>query len=225
MRLDGKVTARRRFTVSPGPHILDVAESGYLSRTDSVRVAAGQQFVWTPKLVAAPQAKGAVAPPPAAEAAAKRGNGDENTCRQSVAASAWHEAFPPCMRAADAGSAIAQRNVALMFQHGEGASRSDDNAAHWFAEAAHGGDAESMYQLALAYERGRGVKKDQAAALDWYTRAGNAGHADASYAVGDAYEKGRLGMGKDKAKAIEWYRKAAAQGNKDAASKVRDLSR
>ncbi len=224
MRLDGKATTRRRFTVNVGRHILDVSQPGFLPRTDSVQLTAGQQFTWAPKLAVAPQPRGA-AVPPSAETPPKRGNVDDAACRQGVANAAWHDAFASCTRAAEAGNAIAQRSIATMFQHGAGVNRSDDSAAHWFAEAARNGDTESMYQLAMAYERGRGVKKDQGAALDWYTRAGNAGQPDASFIVGDAYERGHLGAPKDKAKAIEWYRKAAAQGNKEAVNKVRDLTR
>jgi hypothetical protein len=224
LRLDGKAVSRRRFTVGAGRHILDVTEPGYLPRTDTVQLAVGQQFTWTPKLVAAPQSR-AVGQPPPAEPAVKRGNVDDAACRQSVASASWHDAFASCMRAAQAGSAVAQRNLAAMFQRGNGVNRSDDSAAHWFAEAARNGDGESMYRLALAYDRGRGLKKDQGAALDWYTRAGNAGQADASYAMGDAYEKGHLGVTKDKTKALEWYRKAVTQGSKDAATKVRELAR
>jgi TPR repeat protein len=234
-RLDGKPISRRRPKVSAGRHILEVSAPGFLSRTDTVQVSGGQQFVWAPKLVAVPKSQpkvAASAPPvsprtgtPPPEAASKRGNVDEVACRQNVATAAWRDAFASCLRAAQAGSAVAERDIALMFQRGNAVNRSDDSAAHWFAQAARSGDGESMYQLAVSYDRGRGLKKDQSAALDWYTRAANTGHADAAYAVGEAYEKGHLGAARDKAKALEWYRKSAADGNKDAANKVRELER
>jgi TPR repeat protein len=234
-RVDGRSISRRRLKAAAGRHILEVSAPGFLSHTDTVQVSGGQQFVWSPRLAAVPRSQPkavASAPPvsprtstPPPEATSKRVNVDEVGCRQNVATAAWRDAFASCLRAAQAGSATAARNIALMFQRGNAVNRSDDSAAHWFAQAARNGDGESMYQLAVSYDRGRGLKKDPAAALDWYTRAANTGHADAAYAVGEAYEKGHLGAAKDKAKALEWYRKSAADGNKDAATKVHDLER
>lgn len=221
MKVDGKPTSRRRLAVTVGRHILDVSQPGYLPRTDTVQVTAGQHFAWSPKLVPArPSKVAAVAAP-----TLKGGGADDAACRQNMASASWRDAHGSCTRAAQAGSAVAQRSVALLFQRGNGVDRSDDSAARWFAQAARNGDREAMFQLAVAYDRGRGLKKDQAAAFDWYSRAGNAGHAEAAFTAGEAYEKGRFGVAKDKAKALEWYRKAAAQGNKDAANKVRDLAR
>ena len=221
MKVDGKPTSRRRLAVTVGRHVLDVSQPGYLPRTDTVQLTAGQHFAWSPKLVPArPSKVAAVAAP-----TLKGGGADDAACRQNMASASWRDAHGSCTRAAQAGSAVAQRSVALLFQRGNGVDRSDDSAARWFAQAARNGDREAMFQLAVAYDRGRGLKKDQAAAFDWYSRAGNAGHAEAAFTAGEAYEKGRFGVAKDKAKALEWYRKAAAQGNKDAANKVRDLAR
>jgi hypothetical protein len=221
IKVDGKSMARRRLTVNVGRHVLAISQPGYLSRTDTVQVSAGQHFVWSPNLVPAPQRNVAAVPEPAP----RRGSADEVACRQNMESASWRDALGSCLRAAQAGSAAAQRSVAALFQRGNGVTRSDDSAARWFAQAARNGDSEAMFQLAVAYDRGRGVKKDQVAALDWYTRAGNAGHADAAYAVGEAFEKGHLGVPKDRAKALDWYRKAAALGSKDAANKVPKLER
>ena len=223
VRLDGRPAARHRLTVSPGRHILEVTQPGFVSRMDTVQLTAGQQFTWSPRLVASPSAKRVAATTPDRPPA--RASADEMACQQYSASASWHDAFGSCLRAAQAGSVAAQRGVAVMYQRGNGVARSDENAAHWFEQAARGGDGESMFQLAIACEHGRGVKRDDAAALDWYTRAGSAGIAAAAFAAGDAYEKGHLGAAKDRAKAVEWYRKSAALGNKDAAAKVRYLQR
>ena len=223
MKVDGKRTSRRRLAVTVGRHVLDVSQPGYLPRTDTVQVTAGQHFAWSPKLVPARPSKVSAAPAPAPTL--KRGGADDAACRQNMASASWRDAYGSCTHAAQAGSAVAQRSVALLFQRGNGVNRSDDSAARWFVQAARNGDREAMFQLAVAYDRGRGLKKDHAAAFDWYSRAGNAGHAEAAFAVGEAYEKGRFGIARDKAKALEWYHRAAAQGNKDAANKIRDLAR
>jgi TPR repeat protein len=229
LRVDGKATSRRRLNVPSGRHILAVSLDGYTSRTDTLTVVTGQTLRWAPRLepvhpVRTVATRPAPVEPPAAPPA-RRGNPDEAGCRQAMASSGWRDAYAACGRAAQTGSAPAQRSIAVLFQNGHGVRRSDDSAARWFAQAAHGGDTESEYQLAIAYEHGRGVPRNQGAALDWYTRAATAGLAAAQFIVGEAYEKGHLGASKDKGKALEWYRKAAAQGNKDAANKVRDLER
>jgi hypothetical protein len=231
LQVDGKSTSRRRLSLPPGRHYLVISLDGYATRTDTVTVVAAQTLRFAPHLEPLRSARTVatrptpVAAPVDAPPPVRRGNPDEVACRQAMASSAWRDAYAACGRAAQGGSAAAQRNLAMLFQNGTGVRRSDDSAARWFIQGAHGGDTESEYQLAVAYEHGHGVPRNQGAALDWYTRAATAGLAAAQVVVGEAYEKGHLGLAKDRARALEWYRKAAAQGNKDAANKVRDLER
>jgi Sel1 repeat-containing protein/PEGA domain-containing protein len=233
LHVDGKPISRRRVNLPAGRHFLVVALDGYATRTDTVTVLPAQTLRFAPHLEPLRPTKTVaarpmpVAPPvePPSAPPARRGNPDEAACRQAMAAAAWRDAYAACGRAAQGGSASAQRSIGMLFQNGNGVRRSDDSAARWFIQGAHGGDTEAQYQLAMAYEHGHGVPRNQGAALDWYTRAATAGAAAAQLVVGEAYEKGHLGLAKDKRRALEWYRKAAAQGNKDAANKVRDLER
>jgi hypothetical protein len=218
VRVDSRIRVGRSLTVPAGRHALSVSVPGYLPRTDTMVLRAGETVTWSPALTPEPPKQPvAAAPRPAVPAGP--------TCAASVQGEQWAVAFEACMRESLAGSAAAKRNLAQLYERGRGVERSDANAVRWYESAANGGDGEAMYQLATRYERGRGVKKDATLALQWYTKAGDAGLLSAQLALGEIYEKGRLGVTKDKAKALDWYRKAAAQGSKDAADKVRDLSK
>jgi hypothetical protein len=218
VRVDNRIRVGRSLAVSAGRHALSVSVPGYVPRTDTMVLRAGETITWSPALTPEPPKQPvAAAPKPAAPAGP--------TCAASVQGEQWAAAFESCMRESLAGSAAAKRNLAQLYERGRGVERSEANAVRWYESAANGGDRDAMYQLATRYDRGRGVKKDATLALQWYTKAGDAGLLSAQLALGEIYEKGRLGVTKDKAKALDWYRKAAAQGSKDAADKVRDLSK
>lgn len=217
VRVDNRIRVGRSLAVPAGRHALSVSVPGYLPRTDTLVLRAGETITWSPALT--PE------PPKPAVAAAPKPAATGPTCAASVQGEQWAAAFEACMRESLAGSAAAKRNLAQLYERGRGVERSEPNAVRWYEAAATGGDRDAMYQLATRYERGRGVKKDETQALQWYTKAGDAGLLSAQLALGEIYEKGRLGVTKDKAKALDWYRKAAAQGSKDAADKVRDLSK
>jgi len=218
VRVDNRIRIGRSLTVPAGRHAFSVSVGGYLPRTDTLILRAGETLTWSPALTPEP-------PKPAVAAAPKPAAPAGPTCAASVQGEQWAAAFEACMRESLAGSAAAKRSLAQLYERGRGVERSEPNAVRWYESAATGGDREAMYQLATRYERGRGVKKDETQALQWYTKAGDAGLLSAQLALGEIYEKGRLGVTKDKAKALDWYRKAAAQGSKDAADKVRDLSK
>jgi hypothetical protein len=218
VRVDNRIRIGRNLTVPAGRHALSVSVPGYLPRTDTLILRAGETITWSPALTPEPTKQPVAAAPKGAAPAGP-------TCAASVQGEQWAVAFESCMRESLAGSAAAKRNLAQLYERGRGVERSEPNAVRWYESAANGGDREAMYQLATRYERGRGVKKDASLALQWYTKAGDAGLLSAQLALGEIYEKGRLGVTKDKAKALDWYRKAAAQGSKDAADKVRDLSK
>lgn len=217
VRVDNRIRVGHSLTVPAGRHALSVSVPGYLPRTDTLVLRAGETITWSPALTPEPPKQPAAAPKTAAPAGP--------SCAASVQGEQWALAFEACMRESLAGNAAAKRNLAQLYERGRGVERSEANAVRWYESAASGGDREAMYQLATRYERGRGVKKDETQALQWYTKAGDAGLLSAQLALGEIYEKGRLGVTKDKAKALDWYRKAAAQGSKDAADKVRDLSK
>ncbi|MEO8752359.1 MAG: protein kinase [Casimicrobiaceae bacterium] len=114
--------------------------------------------------------------------------------------------------AAERGDASAQVALGKMYAAGNGAPRSDADAARWFRKAADQGSAEAGYFLGVLYANGRGVPKDPAEAAKWYRKAADQGNALAQNNLGAMYVLGQ-GLPKDEAEAFAWYRKAADQGN------------
>ena len=60
-------------------------------------------------------------------------------------------------KAAEAGNAVAQLRLALMYDQGDGVERSSKMAFGWYARAAAQGEPESQNQVALFYELAEGV--------------------------------------------------------------------
>ncbi len=123
----------------------------------------------------------------------------------------YDEARRYLRRAADAGNAVAQGNLAYMYANGIGVTKDYNKAVEWGMKSAMQGNAESQCSLGGAYERGEGVEQDFNKAVEWYKKSAMQGYAPAQNALGIAYELGQ-GVERDYNKAIEWYQKAAAQG-------------
>lgn len=123
----------------------------------------------------------------------------------------YDEARRYLTRAANAGNAVAQGNLAYMYAKGIGVTKDFNKAVEWGMKSAMQGNAESQCSLGGAYERGEGVEQDFNKAVEWYKKSAMQGYAPAQNALGIAYELGK-GVEQDYNKAIEWYQKAAAQG-------------
>jgi TPR repeat protein len=113
---------------------------------------------------------------------------------------------------AEAGDAISQFNLGLMYDKGEGVAEDDAEAVKWFRKAAEQGHATAQFNLGLMYHNGSGVPKDDVAAVKWYRKAAEQGHAQAQFDLVVPYALG-FGLPKDNAEAITWCRKAAEQGH------------
>jgi len=114
-------------------------------------------------------------------------------------------------RAAEAGNADAELQIAILYAKGEGLTQDYAIAAKWFRAAAEHGVVRAQFDLGVLYERGRGVDMDQTEAANWYLRAAKANYPLAQYNLAVAYTKGQ-GTRKDFAEAALWYRRAAGQG-------------
>lgn len=128
-------------------------------------------------------------------------------------------AFEWCQRAADGNLAWAQYNLGLMYQQGEGVSRSDAEAAHWYRLAASQGFADAQQRLADLYYLGQGLPRSYAQAAVWYRRAADQGNARAQFQLGHLYDVG-LGIEHDYTQYRYWTRKAAEQGHEEALREV-----
>lgn len=93
--------------------------------------------------------------------------------------------------AAKQGYADAQNSLGSMYLKGEGVSRDDGLALHWFRLAAEQGHAVGQYNLGGMYDEGYGVATDDTEAVRWYLLAGEQGQDMAQNNLGSMYQKGR----------------------------------
>jgi len=92
-------------------------------------------------------------------------------------------------KAADAGFARGQYNLALSYKNGEGIERSETLAAHYYYLSAQQGDADAQYNLGIMYDDGDGIPKDRALALQFMQMAADQGHDYAQYNLGTHYDQ------------------------------------
>src|SRR5262249_9462133 len=89
-------------------------------------------------------------------------------------------AFDLYLRAAEAGSAGGQYDLAYAYSKGIGVDKNQTEAARWYKKAAEGGDAMSQFDLAQRYELGLGLEQDPVEALKWYIISSGRGQAEAT---------------------------------------------
>jgi TPR repeat protein len=153
-----------------------------------------------------------------------RGPATREYCQQLPAASLYDQAGARfqsgdhagaaeiARKAADAGNAVAQLRLALMYDQGDGVPRSSRGAFAWYARAAAQGEPESQNQLGLYYELGEGVDENWDLAARLWQASATQGWVKGQFSLGRAYQFG-IGVAQDRQQAIAWYRKAAAQGD------------
>lgn len=118
-------------------------------------------------------------------------------------------------KAAEAGNAVAQLRLALMYDQGDGVPRSVTTAMQWYLRAAAQGEPESQVQLGIAYEAGHyGFPENWDLAAKLYQASAMQGWRKGQFEFGRAYQFG-MGVPQDRQQAIVWYRKAAANGDPD----------
>jgi len=115
-------------------------------------------------------------------------------------------------KAAEQGYAIAQYNLAVMYESGQGVSVDPVEASAWYLKAAEQGQADSEYKIGACYQNGKGVKQDFVVAVLWLQKAADQGNADAKHNLGEAYRLGQ-GVPQDFRKAMALFCDAAMAGN------------
>jgi len=93
-------------------------------------------------------------------------------------------------RAAEAGNALAQLRIALMYDQGDGVRQSSKTAFMWYNRAAALGEPESQNQMGIAYETGLGVKEDWDLALKFYKASAMQGWHKGQVGFGRCYQFG-----------------------------------
>ena len=104
---------------------------------------------------------------------------------------------------AEAGNAVAQFNLGLIYEKGLGVLQDDKEAVRWYRLAAVQGDADAQTNLGVRYQKGLGVPQDDKEAVRWYRLAAEQGDADAQYYLGVMYALGK-GVIKDFVYAHMW---------------------
>ena len=112
---------------------------------------------------------------------------------------------------AERGDPVAQFNLGVCYDNGEGVAKDQVEAVKWFRKAADQGLAEAQGNLGVCYRNGKGVAKDQVEAVKWFRKAADQGLAEAQGNLGFCYDNGK-GVAKDQVEAVKWFRKAADQG-------------
>lgn len=131
-------------------------------------------------------------------------------------------ALPTFRTRAEAGDAVAQYNLGVLYSDGIGTERNYKEAFKWFRLAAEQGDADAQNSVGIMYYEGQGVGKNYSQAFHWYNLAAEQGHVAAQYNIGIMYEQG-IGTAKDRAKAKQWFKKAADQGYEPARRRMQNL--
>ncbi len=131
---------------------------------------------------------------------------DETTVpKDDVLAVSWYQ------RAAEAGFAPAENNLAHAFETGQGVPQDLGQAVHWYQAAATAELPNAENALGYLYQTGQGVPQNDVTAVQWYQRAAFQDFAPGETNLGAALETGR-GIRQNDALAVHWLAKAAAQG-------------
>jgi len=97
----------------------------------------------------------------------------------AYAAGDYDAAYQEWLESAEAGSAQAQFNLGLLFEHGKGREIDLAQAATWYLQSADGGFVRAQYAVARMYESGSGVERDFVQARKWYKLSGKQKYQDA----------------------------------------------
>lgn len=109
------------------------------------------------------------------------------------------------------GDAVAQRNLAIIYDSGKQVPRDPVEAVKWYTKAAEQGDLVALNSLGSLYQHGEGVPKDYERAVYWYRKAVEQKNAQALSNLGYMYDMG-LGVPQDKSEAAKLYQLSAEQG-------------
>ena len=123
------------------------------------------------------------------------------------------------MKAAEEGNALAQLNLGVCYEYGDGIKQNLGKAVALYVSASERGNAKAQCNLGYCYFNGVGVGKDIKKAVLWYDKAAKAGNVRAMNNLGYCYENGQ-GVACDPKRAFELYKAAADGGDTDGACNV-----
>lgn len=129
--------------------------------------------------------KSAVTPSKTAVASEKANPSDTELGRKFLLGRGVHKndakAFYYFKRAADAGDALAQNEVAYLLASGKGTPQSYHDALKYYQQAANQNLASAQYSVGLFYLHGLSVPQNQETALVWFRKAASHGFEPATH--------------------------------------------
>ena len=125
---------------------------------------------------------------------------------------------------AEQGNSLAQYNVGLIYNNGNGIPRDAITAAEWFRLAADQGDVRAQYMLGVMYARGDGVSKDLKTSVKWFKTSAEQGFPLAQYNLAFSFYDGS-GIARDLVSAYMWFKLAAFSGYKPAVKNIDVLAK
>ena len=132
----------------------------------------------------------------------------------------FQEVFPLVLQLAKNGDAMAQYELADMYENGCGCTKNIDESLRWLKTSAEQGCWRAMNQLGYIFNYGvLGCTKDESEANKWYKKAAEVGFTRAQYALAVNLQGG-YGCEKDEEAAFDWFEKAAQQGDSVAQNRV-----
>lgn len=127
----------------------------------------------------------------------------------------YNNAFELFKKAALAGYAVAQYNLAYCYERGYGVTMNTSLSFDFYSRAASQNYADAIYKLGECYRYGFGVKKDLVKALEYYQKAASQGSDDACVRIAVYYMEGKE-VQKDYFKAMRFLQQPAQNGNAEA---------
>jgi TPR repeat protein len=124
------------------------------------------------------------------------------------------EAFAWYTQAAEAGSAVAQQQLGLMYKRGEGVTKDYHEAYYWLKQAANQNEGSAIYELAKLYEEGKGVPQNFKKAYEWFEKSAYLGNPAAQLQLAQIFLK--EDTLKNRKLAYVWSSIAATNGSNSA---------
>ncbi len=119
------------------------------------------------------------------------------------------------------GDVIAQYELVLRLEYGQGCKANPDEARRWLLYAAQKGMKEAQWRIGDHLLRGEaGYEANPKEAVGWLFKSAEQGYDSAQFTLAWCYEHG-LGTDKDISKAASFYQKASKAGNAQASERLR----
>lgn len=127
--------------------------------------------------------------------------------------------YSATIRAARSGDAVAQHNLGVMYENGDGVPQDLAQAVYWYRKAAEQGNANAQTNLGSAFDYGKGVTEDNVSAVSWYRKAAEQGNPKAQFNLARMYALGE-GVPRNLTISYMWVEIAGSSGESVSANRA-----